>query len=336
MLAPSIVGAVVAYGVALVLSMAVLAGRAVRPAAGGAAPSEPAPATSGGQTSPGIRAPFVRTALPSAPVLYVLLWALTTGTRVNFEGSSIAPFLTLLAAGALALAVIGVAARRQRGVGLAFLLFRVALPAWACLALSLKVIPVSFVSGTLFHWAMEAGFALAAVTAWAFLAYAAANRCEGPETALAGLPVVLAAALLLGTLLTLLPDDLKFALLGVVTSAFLLYEALYLGRSAVAYTSPERAEGEGGADRPARGEGDRRDRAPTVAETCASLADSCGLTRRESEVLLELARGHSSAYVAETLCVAPSTVRSHTKSIYAKLGVESRDGMLELFRGCAG
>lgn len=48
------------------------------------------------------------------------------------------------------------------------------------------------------------------------------------------------------------------------------------------------------------------------------------LSDRESEVLRLLATSLSALEIADRLYVAPSTVRSHTKSIYAKLGVHRR------------
>lgn len=66
--------------------------------------------------------------------------------------------------------------------------------------------------------------------------------------------------------------------------------------------------GMGGLDR--KGDGD----APTL------------LTRREHDVLLELARGASNREIAETLVMSESTVKSHLRRIYSKLEVNGRHG----------
>lgn len=63
---------------------------------------------------------------------------------------------------------------------------------------------------------------------------------------------------------------------------------------------------------------------------CAELSESCHLTAREAEILLMLGRGHTSSYVADELTVAESTVRSHRKNIYRKLGVSSREELFKL------
>ena len=53
------------------------------------------------------------------------------------------------------------------------------------------------------------------------------------------------------------------------------------------------------------------------------------LTERELEVLRLLRTNLSSPEIAEQLFVAPSTVRSHTKSIYGKLDAHSRREAVE-------
>jgi DNA-binding NarL/FixJ family response regulator len=48
------------------------------------------------------------------------------------------------------------------------------------------------------------------------------------------------------------------------------------------------------------------------------------LTTREKEILSLLARGESANTIAEDLCIAPLTVRTHIRNIMSKLGVHSR------------
>ena len=63
-----------------------------------------------------------------------------------------------------------------------------------------------------------------------------------------------------------------------------------------------------------------------VSEVTASY----GLTGRESEILFLLAQGKKPAQIENQLYVASSTVKTHVKHIYQKLGIHSRDEMLEL------
>ena len=48
------------------------------------------------------------------------------------------------------------------------------------------------------------------------------------------------------------------------------------------------------------------------------------LTKRELEVLGLIARGHTSATIADALHIAEATVRTHVTNIFNKLGVHSR------------
>jgi DNA-binding NarL/FixJ family response regulator len=50
----------------------------------------------------------------------------------------------------------------------------------------------------------------------------------------------------------------------------------------------------------------------------------CGLTPREIEILILLARGLSNKQMAERLSVSARTVSSHVEHIYAKIGVSTR------------
>ncbi|OCB30901.1 LuxR family transcriptional regulator [Mycobacterium malmoense] len=51
-----------------------------------------------------------------------------------------------------------------------------------------------------------------------------------------------------------------------------------------------------------------------------------GLTRREAEVLLHVARGQSNREIASALWISEKTVRNHVERIYAKIGVSNRIG----------
>lgn len=63
---------------------------------------------------------------------------------------------------------------------------------------------------------------------------------------------------------------------------------------------------------------------------CRKLADRIELSPREYEVLCYLGRGYNSPYIAKTLFISDSTVRSHLKSIYKKAGISSRMELIDL------
>jgi two-component system nitrate/nitrite response regulator NarL len=56
------------------------------------------------------------------------------------------------------------------------------------------------------------------------------------------------------------------------------------------------------------------------------------LTAREWEVLDQLSAGKTTDQVADDLFLSVETVRSHTKSLYRKLGVHSRDELRDAVR----
>lgn len=70
------------------------------------------------------------------------------------------------------------------------------------------------------------------------------------------------------------------------------------------------------------------DATTALAERCERAAREAGLSPREGEILGYLGRGHSVAFIAKTLVISESTVRTHVKSIYRKLGVTSREDLI--------
>lgn len=55
------------------------------------------------------------------------------------------------------------------------------------------------------------------------------------------------------------------------------------------------------------------------------------LTQREQDVLLLLAKGRSVPFIAEELCISKSTVSTHVRHIYEKMGVHSKQELLNSF-----
>lgn len=62
----------------------------------------------------------------------------------------------------------------------------------------------------------------------------------------------------------------------------------------------------------------------------ALLADHYGLTERELDVLELLSKGNSIKRIAELLVVSESTVKFHRTNIYRKLGVNSKQELIDL------
>lgn len=68
----------------------------------------------------------------------------------------------------------------------------------------------------------------------------------------------------------------------------------------------------------------------SIDERCEAIAAEHGLTPRELEVMKMLCKGRTKSYIAETLYLTENTVRSHTKHIYSKLDVHSKQELIDL------
>ncbi|MCI9261841.1 response regulator transcription factor [uncultured Adlercreutzia sp.] len=67
-----------------------------------------------------------------------------------------------------------------------------------------------------------------------------------------------------------------------------------------------------------------------LTRRCAELAEERHLTARETEVLELLARGKSLSGVAQELVIAEGTAKAHTRHIYEKVGINTRQELLDL------
>lgn len=68
----------------------------------------------------------------------------------------------------------------------------------------------------------------------------------------------------------------------------------------------------------------------SIDERCDAIAAARNLTPRELEVMKMLCKGRTKSYIAETLYLTENTVRSHTKHLYTKLDVHSKQELMDL------
>lgn len=68
-------------------------------------------------------------------------------------------------------------------------------------------------------------------------------------------------------------------------------------------------------------------------EDVGDIAARYGLTKRECEVLSLLAEGRNEPYVEEALGIGRATVKTHITHIYRKVGVSSRQQLIDVLRG---
>lgn len=65
-------------------------------------------------------------------------------------------------------------------------------------------------------------------------------------------------------------------------------------------------------------------------DACRAIARAKDLTERECDVFCLLAKGYSLKSIAEKLYVSENTVKSHRRRIYLKLGINSRQELIDL------
>ncbi|MEA5019101.1 MAG: LuxR C-terminal-related transcriptional regulator [Gordonibacter sp.] len=61
---------------------------------------------------------------------------------------------------------------------------------------------------------------------------------------------------------------------------------------------------------------------------CETIADRYLLSRRETEVMFLLAKGHNAAYIQDKLCISKSTAKTHISHIYRKLDIHNQQELL--------
>lgn len=66
---------------------------------------------------------------------------------------------------------------------------------------------------------------------------------------------------------------------------------------------------------------------------CDALSCESSLTRRESEILLLMAKGRNVSYIADSLVISPHTAKTHIYHIYKKIGVSSHQELIDLVEG---
>lgn len=67
-------------------------------------------------------------------------------------------------------------------------------------------------------------------------------------------------------------------------------------------------------------------------ERCAAIGKRYGLTEREMEIMAYVAMGRDTPYIQEALSLSKNTVNFHRKNLYAKLGIHSKQELLDLVK----
>lgn len=65
-------------------------------------------------------------------------------------------------------------------------------------------------------------------------------------------------------------------------------------------------------------------------QKCEEIADRYLLSRRETEVMFLLAKGHNAAFIQDKLCISKSTAKTHINHIYRKLDIHTQQELLNM------
>lgn len=218
-------------------------------------------------------------------------------------------------------------------------IYRVFLPAVGAVFIVLSSFPVTSISFTGGFIVSHAAMAVIALLALASLCAVSHAGEFAPSVVGSALVAVVSLAVLLGVNLRALIGDADT--LGAVLLVCAMVYFVYVMLSPLVDYHRLLKECEGAGDSgAAAGLGDAEATASLVVadrETvCARLSDDKGLSMREREILPYLARGHRPAYVADVLCISEHTVRTHIRNMYRKLGVGSREDLIQLVESYGG
>lgn len=225
-----------------------------------------------------------------------------------------------------------VLARLWPGFSLATI-YRVLLPVAAAIFIVLSSFPVGTMSFSLGFLVSHSVMATVALLALASLAAVARAGEFSPVVVGAALCAMTSVAVLVGAnLAQLVPqDDTMGAVLLVCAMAYFVY--VLISPLADYYRMFRETDGAGN-----RGESASCELARPLDydRVCRALADERNLSAREREILPYIARGHRPAYVADLLCISEHTVRTHLRNMYRKLGINSREELIQLVEEIAG
>ncbi len=215
-----------------------------------------------------------------------------------------------------------------RNVALATTLEYLAVPLCICVCLVLGSFPEGTLPFFLGAFTVYTPLILISVQALA-VAVAAAKAGEFP------LPFIVSAVLAFSGATILVGYGCAYAItftsLSEGTTSWIVmccYFALVMGK--VGYTAWRYSQAPLPAATPAPNLAEHEAFEHTWEECMATIAETHGLSPRETELLTYMAQGYGSSYIAKKLFISSSTVRTHIVRIYKKLGINSREQLLNL------
>lgn len=207
--------------------------------------------------------------------------------------------------------------------------YQLLMPALATTLMTVLVVigaPFSSESHVFIGMAIYAFFCMAAILAIA-LALAGAQAREFSHELIFSCVIFFfsassAAGLAFGALNSFAQNDVEF----MPTAVIALYCAYLIFHCLVSFwrkTSPQSEPSEA-SNAPADSH------ASSYEQRCERACSQYGLSPREREIFALLGRGHTASFIAKTLIISESTVYTHTRNIYQKAGIGSREELIAL------
>jgi len=81
---------------------------------------------------------------------------------------------------------------------------------------------------------------------------------------------------------------------------------------------------------PLHDEEEAEEEADPWRERCEAIAHKAGLTPRETEIFIMMARGRNGRFIMDHFTISRNTAKSHIKHVYSKLGVHSHQELIDL------
>lgn len=271
--------------------------------------------------------------LPSLRVMFALAVALMAFTvlraRVMFDGvlSDSSHFIGLFAIGTLAAAVINFAFLFYAKRITLFAILRIACPLLCASLLVLMVCDTAY-AGVAFAVGLVAYLCLD-VFAWVGASALVRSGRVGPTVALASVRVLFPLGALLGLAVLMgLPAAVSnVAVAGVILALFVT----------AMLAVPDQGSAES-ALAPIRHENEKESAEPSGSfemefeARCMQVCERYGLSAREKDVFLLLGRGRDAPYIREALFISRNTVNTHVKHIYRKMGIHSKQELLDMLK----
>ena len=65
-------------------------------------------------------------------------------------------------------------------------------------------------------------------------------------------------------------------------------------------------------------------------QKCDAISKEYGLTDRQREILVFLAKGRNAAHISRELTISPYTVKTHIYNVFQKVGVHSQQELIDI------